>query len=159
MGVLLSKKKNKERHGFQVTEDENSESQRSSEDEKEPKSDDDHSDNEEKDESKSDQEESASEDNEDKKSRSSSSASSEKSKSSQEDEGVEEEKDEDIEIEEGSVKDVVSARTEVNLSYEKRVEKALVGDMNFEYPEQAKIVRIFTSSTFTGIFVSHWFIK
>ena len=158
MGVLLSKKKNKERHGFQVTEDENSESQRSSEDEKEPKSDDDHSDNE-KDESKSDQEESASEDNEDKKSRSSSSASSEKSKSSQEDEGVKEEKDEDIEVEEGSVKDVVSARTEVNLSYEKRVEKALVGDMNFEYPEQAKIVRIFTSSTFTGIFVSHWFIK
>ena len=159
MGVLLSKKKNKERHGFQVTEDDDSESQRSSEDEREPKSDDDHSDNEEKDESKSDQEESASEDNEDKKSRSSSSASSEKSKSSQEDEGVEEEKDEEVEVKEGSLKDVVLARTEVNLSYEKKVEKALVGDMDFEYPEQAKIVRIFTSSTFTGIFVSHWFIK
>ena len=61
-----------------------------------------------------------------------------------------------MEVKEGSVKNVVLAQTEVNLSYEKKVEKALVGDMDFEYPEKAKIVRIFTSSTFTGIFSYHF---
>ncbi|KAJ7375740.1 hypothetical protein OS493_039209 [Desmophyllum pertusum] len=36
-----------------------------------------------------------------------------------------------------------------NLSYEQKVKKALSGDMDFHYPEKVKIVRIFTSSTFT----------
>ena len=148
---------NREDHsGKRRNEDDDTESQKSSESEQRPKSDDDDSDNDEKNKSDSEKEESVSEDNEDKKSRGSSSASSKKSKSSQEDEEkeerVEETKNKDVEVKEGGVKDVVLAQNEVNLSYEKKVEKALVGDMDFEYPEKAKIVRIFTSSTFTGIF-------
>ncbi|XP_022788384.1 NACHT domain- and WD repeat-containing protein 1-like [Stylophora pistillata] len=145
---------NREDHsGKRRNEDDDTESQKSSESEQRPKSDDDDSDNDEKNKSDSEKEESVSEDNEDKKSRGSSSASSKKSKSSQEDEEkeerVEETKNKDVEVKEGGVKDVVLAQNEVNLSYEKKVEKALVGDMDFEYPEKAKIVRIFTSSTFT----------
>ena len=40
------------------------------------------------------------------------------------------------------------------MSYEEKVKKALVGDMNFQYPEKVKIVRIFTSSTFTGSLIN-----
>ena len=36
-----------------------------------------------------------------------------------------------------------------NLSYEEKVKKALKGDTDFHYLEIVKIVRIFTSSTFT----------
>jgi len=37
-----------------------------------------------------------------------------------------------------------------NFGYEEKVRKAFVGDMDFNYPEKVKFVRIFTSSTFTG---------
>ena len=48
------------------------------------------------------------------------------------------------------MQEIVLDDVEDNLSYEEKVKKALTGDMDFHYPEKAKIVRIFTSSTFTG---------
>ena len=77
----------------------------------------------------------------------SSSASSKKSESSKEgDEEQEQEQEREKEI----VQEVVLDEIEDNLSYEEKVKKALTGDMDFHYPEKVKIVRIFTSSTFTG---------
>ena len=77
--------------------------------------------------------------------RSSSSASSKKSESSKEGDQEQQQKHE-----EEIVQEVVVDETEDNLSYEEKVKKALAGDMDFHYPEKVKIVRIFTSSTFTG---------
>ena len=116
------------------------ESKKSSDHEEDNKSDSDkeESDNDEKEESDNDEKEESDNDNkEDNRSRSSSSASSKKSESS---------KEEDEEQE----KEFILDEIEDNLSYEEKVRKALTGDMDFHYPEKAKIVRIFTSSTFTG---------
>ena len=41
----------------------------------------------------------------------------------------------------------------VKIEYSGTKLKALRGNMNIEYPEKTQIVRIFTSSTFTGLFV------
>lgn len=85
--------------------------------------------------------------NKDDESRRSSSASTKKSESSKEgDEEQEQEQEREKEI----VQEVVLDEIEDNLSYEEKVKKALTGDMDFHYPEKVKIVRIFTSSTFTG---------
>ena len=91
--------------------------------------------------SDSEKEESDHNNSEDNQSKRSSSASSKKSESS---------KQEEQEQEEEIVQEVVLDETEDKLSYEEKVKKALTGDMDFHYPEKAKIVRIFTSSTFTG---------
>ena len=108
------------------------ESKKSSDHEEDNKNDFDkqESDNDEKEESDSDNKE-------DNRSRSSSSASSKKSESSKEEEEEQE-------------KEFILDEIEDNLRYEEKVKKALTGDMDFHYPEKAKIVRIFTSSTFTG---------
>ena len=39
----------------------------------------------------------------------------------------------------------------VKVEYSGAELKALRGNMNIEYPEKTKVVRIFTSSTFTGL--------
>ncbi len=41
----------------------------------------------------------------------------------------------------------------VKVEYSGTKLKALRGNMSIEYPEKTQIVRIFTSSTFTGLFV------
>ena len=108
-----------------------SESEKSADEEEDNKSD-------------SEKEESDHENNDDNQSsRSSSSSSSKRSESSKEEE-QEQEQDEQI------AQDVVLDEIKDNLSYQEKVKKALAGDMDFHYPENVKIVRIFTSSTFTG---------
>ena len=37
-------------------------------------------------------------------------------------------------------------------SYSEKLRKALIGDLDGEFPENVKVVRIFTSSTFTGTY-------
>ena len=81
------------------------------------------------------------------KSRSTSSASSRSSVSSQE-ENIKEEQDKKAEVNE--TQEIHADKAANDLSYEEKVKKALMGDMDFNYPEKVKIVRIFTSSTFTG---------
>ena len=45
-----------------------------------------------------------------------------------------------------------------DLSYsEKQLKKAMIGDLDSEFPENVKVVRIFTSSTFTGICIGKLF--
>ena len=93
-------------------------------------------------ESDSDQEESDSCKDVDQKSRSSSSAGGRSSGSLREEKEKQQKDD--------NPQDVVVTEVVANLSYEERVKRALTGDMDFHYPEKVKIVRIFTSSTFTG---------
>ena len=83
----------------------------------------------------------------DKKSRRSSSAGSKRSSSSREEEAKDEQ---DEKPDEDKAEDAGEDEVADNLSYEEKVKKALTGDMNFNYPEKVKIVRVFTSSTFTG---------
>ncbi|XP_068701494.1 protein qui-1-like [Montipora foliosa] len=74
---------------------------------------------------------------------SSATASRKSSSSSHEDNQKEDEKtDENKDV------DVTDEVTD-NLSYEEKVKMAFAGDLDFIYPEKIKIVRIFTSSTFT----------
>ena len=75
---------------------------------------------------------------------SSATASRKSSSSSHEDNQKEDEKtDENKDV------DITDEVTD-NLSYEEKVKMAFAGDLDFIYPEKIKIVRIFTSSTFTG---------
>ena len=39
-------------------------------------------------------------------------------------------------------------------SYSQKLKNALIGDLDGEFPENVKVVRIFTSSTFTGKYVN-----
>ena len=42
-------------------------------------------------------------------------------------------------------------------NYSERLQKALMGDLDSDFPENVKVVRIFTSSTFTGkYFALRW---
>lgn len=52
--------------------------------------------------------------------------------------------------EEKNGKDNDNAVTGNVSSYSEKLKKALMGDLNSEFPENVKVVRIFTSSTFTG---------
>ena len=92
-------------------------------------------------------EDSDNDDDEDKKSRRSSSAGSRRSSSSREEEAKDEQ---DEKPDEDKAEDAGADEVADNLSFEEKVKKALSGDMNFNYPEKVKIVRVFTSSTFTG---------
>ena len=87
--------------------------------------------------------------------RSSTSANSKSSSSSEEDE-VNRKQDEKTDGNKPLSDDIV-AEVADNLTYEEKVRKALVGDLDFSYPEKVKIVRIFTSSTFTGTRVEPFF--
>ena len=41
-------------------------------------------------------------------------------------------------------------KTKLLANYSEKLQKALMGDLNSDFPDNVKIVRIFTSSTFTG---------
>ena len=56
-------------------------------------------------------------------------------------EGEEEEEEENADGEE---------KTKLPANYSEKLQKALMGDLNSDFPDNVKIVRIFTSSTFTG---------
>jgi len=74
----------------------------------------------------------------------------------QEDEQQEEENDqEDEENDDGDDSDEEKNAEKDNdagtvLSYSEMIKNALIGDLDGEFPENVKVVRIFTSSTFTG---------
>ena len=62
---------------------------------------------------------------------------------SQEDEGDGTEDDEEDDHKERITLDVLG-------NYSEKLQKALMGDLGDDFPENVKVVRIFTSSTFTG---------
>ena len=41
-------------------------------------------------------------------------------------------------------------KTKLLANYSEKLQRALMGDLNSDFPDNVKIVRIFTSSTFTG---------
>ena len=62
--------------------------------------------------------------------------------------GDEEEEEKEKEEDEGGDQRVATIE---NLgSYSEKLQKALIGDLDDDFPESVKVVRIFTSSTFTG---------
>lgn len=110
---------------------------------------------EDEDKNKSDSENEESDNDEDKSKRSSTSASRKSSSSSQEDE-VNRKQDEKTDKNKPPSDDI-AAEVADNLTYEEKVKKAFVGDLDFSYSEKVKIVRIFTSSTFTGTHLEPFF--
>ena len=120
--------------------------QRNEDDEDKPEN---SSEDEDKNKSDSEKEESDNDDDEaEKKSKRSSTSASRKSSSSSQEDKVKR-KDEKAD-ENKPPSDDIAAEVVDNLTYEEKVRKAFVGDLDFSYPEKVKIVRIFTSSTFTG---------
>ena len=91
-----------------------------------------------------------------KKSKRSSTSASRKSSSSSEEDEVNRKQDEKTDENKPPSDDIV-AEVADNLTYEEKVKKAFVGDLDFSYPEKVKIVRIFTSSTFTGTHLEPFF--
>ena len=61
-----------------------------------------------------------------------------------------EEDDREEEEEEEEDADKEEKKTKLLANYSEKLQKALMGDLNSDFPDNAKIVRIFTSSTFTG---------
>ena len=45
-------------------------------------------------------------------------------------------------------------KTKLLANYSEKLQKALMGDLNSDFPDNVKIVRIFTSSTFTGKYIT-----
>ena len=45
-------------------------------------------------------------------------------------------------------------KTKLLANYSGKLQKALMGDLNSDFPDNVKIVRIFTSSTFTGKYIT-----
>ena len=118
---------------------------------------DDSSEDEDKNKSDSEKEESENDDYEaEKKSKRSSTSASRKSSSSSEEDEVNRKQDEKTDENKPPSDDSV-AEVADNLTYEEKVKKAFVGDLDFSYPEKVKIVRIFTSSTFTGTYLEPFF--
>ena len=62
--------------------------------------------------------------------------------------GDEEEEEKEKEEDEGG--DLRVATMENLGNYSEKLQKALIGDLDDDFPESVKVVRIFTSSTFTG---------
>ena len=91
-----------------------------------------------------------------KKSKRSSTSASRKSSSSSEEDEVNRKQDEKTD-ENKPLSDDIVAEVAHNLTYEEKVRKAFVGDLDFSYPEKVKIIRIFTSSTFTGTHLEPFF--
>ena len=60
----------------------------------------------------------------------------------------EEEQEDDDEDQEDEEKETKASAFIVN--YSEQLQKALMGDLDNDFPENVKVVRIFTSSTFTG---------
>ena len=72
----------------------------------------------------------------------------EEDEKNEEDDRKEEEEEE--EEEEGENANEEEKKTKLLANYSEKLQKALMGDLNSDFPDNVKIVRIFTSSTFTG---------
>ena len=73
----------------------------------------------------------------------------------QDDEQEDEENDQEEEEQEDGEEDQEDEEKETKASafianYSEQLQKALMGDLDKDFPENVKVVRIFTSSTFTG---------
>ena len=68
----------------------------------------------------------------------------------EEEEEEEEEDEEDEEDEEEENANEEEKKIKLLANYSEKLQKALMGDLNSDFPDNVKIVRIFTSSTFTG---------
>lgn len=60
----------------------------------------------------------------------------------------EDDREEDEEEEENANEE--EKKTKLLANYSEKLQKALMGDLNSDFPDNVKTVRIFTSSTFTG---------
>ena len=69
-------------------------------------------------------------------------------KNEEDDRKEEEEEEEEDEEEENANEEEKEIKLLAN--YSEKLQKALMGDLNSDFPDNVKIVRIFTSSTFTG---------
>ena len=69
-------------------------------------------------------------------------------KNEEDDRKEEEEEEEEDEEEENANEE--EKKTKLLANYSEKLQKALMGDLNSDFPDNVKIVRIFTSSTFTG---------
>ena len=71
----------------------------------------------------------------------------EEDEKNEEDDRKEEEEEEDEEEENANEEE---KKIKLLANYSEKLQKALMGDLNSDFPDNVKIVRIFTSSTFTG---------
>ena len=74
-------------------------------------------------------------------------------KNEEDDRKEEEEKEEEEEEEEENANEE-EKKTKLLANYSEKLQKALMGDLNSDFPDNVKIVRIFTSSTFTGKYIT-----
>ena len=63
-------------------------------------------------------------------------------------------KEEEEEEEEEENANEEEKKTKLLANYSEKLQKALMGDLNSDFPDNVKIVRIFTSSTFTGKYMT-----
>ena len=72
----------------------------------------------------------------------------------EEDEKNEEDDRKEEEEEEEENANEEEKKTKLLANYSEKLQKALMGDLNSDFPDNVKIVRIFTSSTFTGKYIT-----
>ena len=77
----------------------------------------------------------------------------EQGEENEQDEEDEEEDDDDDNSEEEDDKKTKASNVLAN--YSEKLQKALVGNLDGDFPENVKVVRIFTSSTFTGKYIKY----
>ena len=65
-----------------------------------------------------------------------------------------EKNEEDDRKEEEEEEEEEEKKTKLLANYSEKLQKALMGDLNSDFPDNVKIVRIFTSSTFTGKYIT-----
>ena len=65
-----------------------------------------------------------------------------------------EKNEEDDRKEEEEEEEEEEKKTRLLANYSEKLQKALMGDLNSDFPDNVKIVRIFTSSTFTGKYIT-----
>ena len=75
----------------------------------------------------------------------------EEDEKNEEDDRKEEEEEEEEEEENANEEE---KKTKLLANYSEKLQKALMGDLNSDFPDNVKIVRIFTSSTFTGKYIT-----
>ena len=76
----------------------------------------------------------------------------EEDEKNEEDDRKEEDEEEEEEEEDEEEENANEEEKKIKLlaNYSEKLQKALMGDLNSDFPDNVKIVRIFTSSTFTG---------
>lgn len=79
----------------------------------------------------------------------------ERNEEDQEEENEQDEEDDDDDNSEEEDDEQTNA-SNVLANYSEKLQKALVGDLDGGFPENVKVVRIFTSSTFTGKYIEYF---